>query len=117
LASNTTYRQFIAAVLLALYAFVIAPVQLWHQHGREAVKEASAFVASAEDASFAADTDVSSDADCPICQHQYATCDADSSVPEVMIISTPAMTNGWYAQHALSAFALTASNKGPPVLA
>ncbi|MCG2615483.1 hypothetical protein LZZ85_14380 [Terrimonas sp. NA20] len=114
LTSNLPYRQFIAALLLALYAFIIAPVQLWHHHEREAVKESSAFVASADDAVFASDTDVSSDTDCPVCQHQYAACDDDASVPGVTIISTPATINEGYAQHAFSAFALTASNKGPP---
>lgn len=116
MALKPTYRQIIAAMLLALYAFVVAPVQLWHHHDREVVKEASAFVASSDDAILSADTDASSDADCPICQHQYAAYDDDASVPEISIVTTPAMTHGWYAQHAFSAFALTASNKGPPTI-
>ncbi len=116
MALKLTYRQIIAVMLLALYAFIVAPVQIWHHHGGDAVKDGSGFVASADDAIFASDSDSSSDADCPVCHHQYATYDADASVPEVTIVTAPAMTHGWYAQHAFSAFALTASNKGPPTI-
>jgi len=101
-------------VLLALYAFIVAPVQLWHHHGDKTVKEVSAFTASADDTVFSSDADSLSDTDCPVCQHQYAACDNDAAAPEIVIISTPATVNGWYAQYAFSVFALTASNKGPP---
>lgn len=98
-------------MLLALYAFIAAPVSLWHQHNGTSKK-----FSNEQNIQSVKKAIASTDANCKICGHHYAAADNDAittySFPVSFLNSysdfgvLQHITNPGYSQ----------SNKGPPQL-
>jgi hypothetical protein len=111
------YRFWTAGLLLALYAFIAMPVQVWHTHSGNA--NSSATQCDNKEAShFSHITHGSSlSHDCKICAHQYTVYSNDQC--QVLLASLPIQKP--VEQFSITALLQTAhcpfSNKGPPVVA
>jgi hypothetical protein len=102
------YKPFIAATLLALYAFVATPVQWWHHHNTTAANSKQAVVAKA--------TSSGSDSGCQICSHKYAAYYDDALIPFVSSILIPTAKNDYYRLLLIVTPSYSLLNKGPPAL-
>jgi len=104
------YPQWIAAVLLTVYAFIAAPVQLWHHHPAE---ENTRTEQSSGKQPVITKANISGE-DCPVCSHRYAAYTdyyyTIAIAPPTVYISTQpdGSTSLW------QVFVLHCSNKGPP---
>jgi len=67
LVNRNKYKIYISALLLAVYFFIAAPTQLWHQH--DAV--AADMKAPGKQTSLSQLPSASVDNDCQVCSHQY----------------------------------------------
>jgi len=104
------YRHWIAAVLLALYAFIACPVQLWHHHPggentRAEKKSARQFVIAKGNAP---------GDDCPICSHRYSTYSDDYHRIDIAPHTVYATILSHGKTALCQAFVFHYSNKGPP---
>lgn len=110
---TSKYRQYTAALLLMVYVFIAAPVQLWHNH--DAGKQIAD--AGTKTLGIYKIANTTSEANCPVCHHQYSVYNDDS----FNIIIEPAhkyLTHrGYYLQRPVSPFSLCFANKGPPYFA
>jgi hypothetical protein len=107
LSALSTYRPVIAAMLLALYAFVVTPVKHWHRHASTAsgtdltlYSKGNAIHAGKER--------------CAICTHQYAACEEDLFFHWQSGSLFLGIITCFYHQETTLSFALIYSNKGPP---
>jgi hypothetical protein len=110
-----TYKHFIAAILLALYAFVSTPVQVWHHHNiSECIPAATSDIAKNETISKASGSN--SESSCQVCSHKYSTYNDDAlfSIESSLILT--AAKNGYYCLPVISTPSFSSPNKGPPVL-
>ena len=105
------HKTIVAAILLALYAFMVTPVSYWHQHSFDcntaATKNASKQTVNISDA----------DANCKICTHHYSVADNDAviiSFPALKVFST---YSDYYFLEKIANPGFSQSNKGPPARA
>jgi hypothetical protein len=106
------YRHFIAATLLAIYAFVATPVQWWHHHNTTDTTSSR----NAQQAIIAKATGSTTESGCQICSHQYSTYTNDALVPFVSSLLITAAKNGYYRLPVISTRSFSLYNKGPPSL-
>jgi hypothetical protein len=114
LAVKKRYKTYISVLLLALYAFIATPVQLWHHHVYAA---SSASSNSKEETSVTKSPAKKFDTNCKICSHHYSVAANDAVTvyfPPVTFCNTVIdpyllnkIANPVYGQ----------SNKGPPAIA
>ncbi|MFT3948184.1 MAG: hypothetical protein QM763_14535 [Agriterribacter sp.] len=108
---NKRYRQLTAVLLLAMYAFIATPVQLWHHHDSEKhITDAgikTSFVSKIANAA--------SEANCLICHHQYSVYNDDIIIPLIAAVTEFSLQNGYYIAELVHFIALPSQNKGPPV--
>jgi len=118
--SFPSYRNWIAAALLVLYAFIATPVQLWHSHALPVATGSAKLIASEQQKELklvAGIAKANTAADhCSICSHQYAgyiRYDLNLEIaPESVCIA--AMCNLIYFIHQRPHF--LSSNKSPPAI-
>lgn len=110
------YKQFIAILLMALYAFVATPVQLWHHHNY-ANPTASGSSDNKETASFSKSTSKSAEANCQICSHQYSTYNDCTDVIFAAPVFIDNPKEGFYYNSIPLAPLFNFANKGPPAWA
>jgi hypothetical protein len=110
-----TYKHFIAAILLALYAFVSTPVQLWHHHDISESTQASTSDSEKHDTISKA-SDSNSESSCQICSHKYSTYNDDALFPVESSLIITAAKNGHYCLPVISTPSFLLPNKGPPAL-
>jgi hypothetical protein len=117
LAALRTYRHILAAFLLAAYAFIAAPVQLWHHHKYIATVTAGPVSAAVKGDIVSPDTNSSTEANCPVCSHKYSIFANDALVPPIPAVFVPVAKCGCYRLQLISFTSLSLPNKGPPSLA
>lgn len=114
--TNKKYKQFIAILLLALYAFVATPVQLWHHHNYANIA-ASGSSDKKETASFSKSTGKSAEGNCKVCSHRYSTYNDGATVIFAAPLFIDKAKQAFYNTSIPSAPLHNFSNKGPPLLA
>lgn len=105
------YKKFLTTGLLALYVFIATPVSLWHHH------KAQSRVASGTEKKIKAITTNSSDAGCPICQHQYSTIANDAVLFSLNTAEHIKCFSAFFQVQFLPDTAFSKPNKGPPFVA
>ncbi len=109
------YKQFIAILLMALYAFVATPVQLWHHHNYANIA-ASGSSNKEETAAFSKSTGKSAESNCKVCSHQYSTYNDGATVKFAAPLFIDKAKQGFYYTSIPSTPLHNFSNKGPPAL-
>lgn len=104
------YRNCTAAILLMLYAFIATPVQLWHHHHHSKDLQ----VISAKNIVVSKNANSTSEANCPICQHQYSIYNDDVISIAIQSVIILLSKQEHYNQQTISSFIFAFSNKGPP---
>jgi hypothetical protein len=110
------YKQIIAVLLMALYAFVATPVQLWHHHNY-ATASSSGTSDKKETASISTSSGKSVDGNCQICSHQYSTYSDYDTVVFTAPLFIATAKDGFYYSSIPSSPLFNFANKGPPPLA
>lgn len=83
---NLLYRQILAVILLMLYAFIAAPVQLWHHHKKVTTFSSAGTIAKLNGHSTVGVPTISSADDCSICAHKYsAYTDITFFIPPIFV--------------------------------
>lgn len=109
------YRQWIAAILLAVYAFIAAPVQWWHHHAP--VEQMNGHEKKLHQQFKAIAKAKSSPDDCAICAHKYSTYFHYSFIPDIAPFYFHAITQPDRCSSLYSSSPFHFSNKSPPVKA
>ncbi|MBP8115332.1 MAG: hypothetical protein KAY50_08245 [Chitinophagaceae bacterium] len=110
------YKTFITAILLAVYAFIATPVQLWHHHNYETNTVSGKSSKEKTSTSFSEISQQAVDANCKICSHHYSTfIEAAIIKIEAPYIVSQSLEQ-YYVFPILSSPFLHFSNKGPPAL-
>jgi hypothetical protein len=115
LATQSTYRHLLATFLLALYAFIATPVQLWHHH-QYPVKVVKTTPSNAKSDTVAAGTGISLETDCAVCSHKYSSYNDEVLAPYETSLTVIAVKNGCYSLQQVTASPASLLNKGPPAL-
>jgi len=110
-----TYRQWTAAFILAVYAFIATPVQLWHHHP-PAAREAGQAKAPGKGYRFMVQKNTAAD-DCPICSHKYSTYTDYTYTPEISSAVSYADIKLSFCSSIILSPSFHFSNKSPPVKA
>lgn len=111
------YKNFIAAILLAVYAFVAAPVQFWHLHNYPVTSKSQLSSVEKETTSFATPTGKSVEGNCQICSYKYSTYSDDATVIFVALLFNATAKEGFYYNPIFLSPLFNFANKGPPALA
>ena len=110
------HKTFITAVLLAVYAFIATPVQLWHHHNYKTNTVSEKSSKEKQSASFSKFSQQVVDANCQICSHHYSIfIDAEIVRLEAPFIVAQSVEQYYVFSIPTSPF-LHFSNKGPPAL-
>ncbi|MFT3701278.1 MAG: hypothetical protein QM802_02860 [Agriterribacter sp.] len=112
---TTTYRQYTAAFLLLLYAFIATPVQLWHHH--DVAKQFQHDTVKLQPTIKEQKGSIQTDGNCPVCQHQYTVYTHNNSN---VLIAAPlafSMHKGQYLLKVFTSPCFVYQNKGPPIFA
>ena len=116
LVSAKTYRQLLTILLLGLYAFIVTPVQCWHQHNFRATASARSTNEKVFD-SFTKSTVESFEGNCAICAHQYAVYLNAETFPVTAATVNATTKNGYHYIAYISSPQYKFLNKGPPASA
>jgi hypothetical protein len=113
LIKKSTYKQFYIVVLLAIYAFITTPPQLWHGHFHVTV-DADFPLQVKNDKASSQISNPSDDGSCDICDHHYSVYIDDA----ISIIQQPTPDH-LLAETALLCYLPSSrtslfGNKGPP---
>lgn len=111
------YKNVIAVVLLAVYAFIATPVQWWHHHNYCTVTSVSSLQSGSAvkiTASNAANKIIENN--CQICSHHYSIYSSDNVNSFKIFSSTCNPKDGLNAPAIPLAPYLNSTNKGPPSL-
>ena len=111
---NKTYKILITAFLLALYAFIATPVQLWHQHSYDQNITTNKSVTEAK---IIKETGQSAETNCQICSHHYSIYNKTDAILFHIPISVNNPKQGFYALSIPLEPYFNSTNKGPPSLA
>lgn len=112
MAPVSTYRSWLAALLLALYGFIVLPVQVWHHHaGTSCHTEKSSSPLPA----YAGESGTFSGS-CKICDHQYSFYYNDQQVSFVFVRRALAVVFSFHRPGPVTASYFHSSNKGPPAV-
>jgi hypothetical protein len=104
------YRTYSSVLLLALYAFILTPVQWWHKHPAKAAIET---VQPAGGKFSHPGKELSGK--CSICDHQYSICYSDAGEPPVVPLVVGTSSYRFSAAAPPEPMHFSCSNKGPPV--
>jgi hypothetical protein len=111
--ANTTYTRFASAILLAVYMFVAAPLQLFHHHPVKTFKNYGARQLKA----YVLEDGKDSGSSCSICTHQLQPYIYNDRF-EVPSLIQSQVTAYKFISHKLFTVAIFfASDRGPPMLA
>ncbi len=111
------YKTFIATVLLAVYAFIATPVQLWHHHSNTINTASKKSYAQKVESPVFKSTPQATVANCQVCSHHYSVySDVATIVFEAPSLILPSNKECYIFSIPLSPF-LNFSNKGPPLVA
>jgi hypothetical protein len=116
LAALRTYKYILAAFLLAVYGFIAAPVQLWHQHHYISNATQGTVSSATKSDTVSQSAHSSPEANCPVCSHKYSTYIDDAIIPFEASLIVHTAKNGVYSLPFVSACSFLLPNKGPPVL-
>lgn len=117
LTATSTYKRYIAAILLALYAFAATPIQLWHHHKNNTTEtNLVTFSDDAKHDTVSKSSDSSSEKGCSICSHKYSASNDDAVFPFESSIILTAAKNGFHRAQVISTPSIFLPNKGPPAL-
>lgn len=106
------YKTIIAALMLALYAFIATPVSYWHHHNFQSTPTSTnQHQQTIEKASV-----INADANCKICSHHYSVFNDDAIVLSVPTIQQPSPFSIFYAVKDIPNPGYSQSNKGPPAI-
>jgi predicted glycosyltransferase involved in capsule biosynthesis len=106
------YNNIIAALMLALYAFVTTPVSYWHHHNRSCDKnETEQHLQMVKKASFAPNDN------CKICAHHYSIATNDAITIYFLSVNHFTFCDTFFQINALTNPGYSQSNKGPPAIA
>jgi hypothetical protein len=106
----------ITALLLAVYAFIATPVQLWHQHDYVATSLSESVSKEIQSPSFSTSAQQVVDASCQVCSHYYSTFIGTEVVRfEAPFVVAPTVEQSYVFAVPSSPFQCF-SNKGPPAL-
>jgi hypothetical protein len=108
------YKTYISAVLLALYAFIATPVQIWHHHAYTA---SSASSNSKKETSVTESTAKHFDSNCKICSHDYSVSANDAVTVCFSPITFFNTFSDFYIFNKIANPDYGQSNKGPPAVA
>lgn len=111
--ANLTYKTWIAALLLCVYAFIATPVQFWHHHKYAANISASD---SKEEKTVSKSEGNAVEANCPICSHHYSVYADDSSTVFVIAVTNEVVNESFPLQSIPSALFFNLSGRGPPAV-
>lgn len=107
LPSLYSYRPVVAAILLALYAFIATPVQYWHHHGVPASESGSAALKHGKIIH-------AGKGRCAVCAHQFADCEAYGFFCRKLAAPPRQQATCFCKIEINLAVTLACSNKGPP---
>ena len=115
LSTSTTYRQIVAAILMALYMFIATPVWLWHKHDYP-YNLKSATGSEAKTGLSKGDSQTYIEEVCGICSHKFSSysdnlpvcCDA----PKIL----EAEKKSFFSEEISIAPRSHLPNKGPPAI-
>ncbi|HRP55449.1 hypothetical protein [Agriterribacter sp.] len=109
------YRQWAAATLLVVYAFIATPVQLWHHHSpaKQTVASEKTFDKGHP---FISSSGISAD-DCQVCAHKYSTYTSHTCIPEIPAVVFYKDTRPDFCSSIILSPSFHFSNKSPPVRA
>jgi hypothetical protein len=113
LTAFTRYRQWSAALLLALYAFIAVPVQYWHTHPEE--RQVAAYHpadASVSASFFQAHEQLK--VDCKICDHHYSAYYGDQCGQPILPQAVKNFSFQFPVPALFETVRLSCLNKGPP---
>jgi hypothetical protein len=108
---SKSHKNFLASLLLVLYAFIATPVSYWHHH------TSLSYNKNAGKTSFSVNVaNASGDFDCEICSHHYL----DAGNHAIAAFFTPPLfiktVNSFYLLKKLPISVYRQFNKGPPSL-
>jgi hypothetical protein len=112
----STYKAIIAALLLGLYAFIVTPVQLWHQHSYETGPASEQTSTEKHSKTVSTSTGNIAEANCQLCTHHY------SIYLDVVAERLEIPFNAFQSHEQYFIFSIPSSpllhftNKGPPAL-
>jgi hypothetical protein len=109
------YRQWTAAILLLVYAFITTPVQLWHHHPSAKQSRVSESL-SVKGYQLDSPAGISAD-DCPVCAHKYSAYTDYKSVLEIPAAVLNADIVPAFSSSIILSLSFYFSNKSPPVSA
>lgn len=110
------YKTFAAALLLAVYAFVATPVQLWHNHASAAKSVSDKTSVQKQAATFSASYTGTNDVNCKTCSHNYSVFINDAVVLPAAPFKALKPGRQYYIFSIPSSPILHFTNKGPPAL-
>jgi len=108
------YRRIIAALLLAVYAFIAMPVSLWHRHLISDERHHANYL---DRDAVSPSHGVFAETGCSVCAHKYSAYHGDIVIPQLspVIVYGP-LENGYYTANPPSSSCFLFSNKSPPAL-
>ena len=110
------YKHLVAVVLLAVYAFIATPVQLWHHHTYPA-KNIAASPSFDKEKITEAGNNSTIEGNCQLCSHHYSIYSNEAVPAFEIFISFINSKDGFYALAILLAPYFNSTNKGPPAVA
>lgn len=104
------YKTIIAALMLAVYAFVATPVSYWHHHNSANTSSST----KQQQQTIEKISVISADANCKICSHHYSVFNDDAV--KLLISSAKQLSpfNGFFFIKDIPNPGYSQSNKGPP---
>jgi hypothetical protein len=112
----TRYRQWSAALLLALYAFIAMPVQYWHIHPENS-KAAACHPADASKGPRISPAGALQPDGCKICDHHYSAYYDDQCGQPALPQAVKNFSFQFPVPALFETVRLSCPNKGPPVTA
>ncbi|WP_332732614.1 hypothetical protein [Flavihumibacter sp.] len=117
LTTKKKYRQFIAIILMALYAFVATPVQFWHHHKDEQQSGVTRQAEKNDAESLSSSAGKSLEGNCETCSHKFSSYNEGATIIFAAPVFYPVLKAGFYYSLVPSSPLFRLSNKGPPALA
>ena len=105
------YNNIIAALMLALYAFVTTPVSYWHHHKNNCDKNKTE-----RHSQIVKKSTTAIDANCKICSHDYSVSNNDAITIYFSTLSFFTSYSIFFQINNITNPGYSQSNKGPPAI-